>query len=209
MLLRYLVLKSPAVMPMYIFFSWLLEVLVATSALYTMLSVRHFLASGQLAGFWQLHVSVSFFVGVGITPTPTKNDTLTCNCQKPANCPLAKKCLTESIVYKAEVATSTSNNQEKKIYIGITAGDFKTRYRNNTKSFRHEEYKNNTELSKYVLKLKSENSQYTIKWSIMNKVKAYKPGSKRCNLCLEEKLLIMKAKKTECLNKRSDLFSKM
>ena len=57
-------------------------------------------------------------------------------------------------------------------------------------------------------KLKSENSQYTIKWSIMKKVKAYKPGSKRCNLCLEEKLLIMKAKKTECLNKRSDLFSK-
>jgi hypothetical protein len=52
---------------MYIFFSWLLAVLVATSALYTMLSVRHFLASGQLAGFWQLHVGVSFFVGVGIT----------------------------------------------------------------------------------------------------------------------------------------------
>jgi hypothetical protein len=59
-----------------------------------------------------------------------------------------------------------------------------------------------------VGKLKSENSQYTIKWSIMKKVKAYKPGYKRCNLCLEEKLLIMKAKKTECLNKRSDLFSK-
>jgi hypothetical protein len=49
------------------FFGWLLAVLVATSALYTMLSVRHFLASGQLAGFWQLHIGVSFFVGVGIT----------------------------------------------------------------------------------------------------------------------------------------------
>jgi hypothetical protein len=79
---------------------------------------------------------------------------------------------------------------------------------NHTGSFRHEEYKNNTELSKNVWKLKSENSQYTTKWSIMKKVKAYKPGTKRCNLCLEEKLLIMKAKKTECLNKRSDLFSK-
>jgi hypothetical protein len=51
---------------MYILFSWLLAVLVVTSALYTMLSVRHFLASGQLAGFWQLHIGVSFFVGVGI-----------------------------------------------------------------------------------------------------------------------------------------------
>ena len=100
-------------------------------------------------------------------PTPTKNDTPMCNCQKPANFPLAKKCLTESIVYKAEVTTSTANNQDFKGY-------FKTRYRNHTKSFRHEEYKNNTELSKYVWKLKSENSQYTIKWSIMKKVKAYK-----------------------------------
>ena len=106
-----------AVMPMYIFFSWLLAVLDVTSALYTMLSVRHFLASGQLAGFWQLQVGVSF---------------------------------------------------------------------------------------SYCFFF----SQYTIKWSIMKKVKAYKPGSKRCNLCLEEKLLIMKAKKTECLNKRSDLISK-
>ena len=33
---------------------------------HTMLSVRHFFASGQLAGFWQLHIGVSFFVGVGI-----------------------------------------------------------------------------------------------------------------------------------------------
>jgi hypothetical protein len=80
--------------------------------------------------------------------------------------PTCEKRFTESIVYNAEVATNTANNQpEKKIYIGITAGDFKTRYRNHTKSFRHEEYKNNTEQSKYVWKLKSENSQYTIKWS--------------------------------------------
>ena len=142
-----------------------------------------------------------------VISTPTKNDTPMCNCQKPANCPHAKKCLTESIVYKAKVATRTANNQpEKKIYIGITAGDFKTRYRNHTKSFRHEEYNNNTELSKYVWKLKSENNQYTIKRSIMKKVKAYKPGSKRCNLGLEEKLLIMKAKKTECLNKALTCF---
>ena len=41
--------------------------LVATSVLYTMLPVRHFLSNGQLAGFWQLHVGVSFFVGFGIT----------------------------------------------------------------------------------------------------------------------------------------------
>ena len=102
-----------------------------------------------------------------VIPTPTKNDTPMCNCQKPANCPLGKKCLTESIVYKAEVTTSTANNQEKKIYIGMTADDFKTRYRNHTKSFRHEEYKNNTELSKYCLETEVR------KKSVYNKVVHY------------------------------------
>jgi hypothetical protein len=66
------------------------------------------------------------------------------------------------------VATSTANNQpEKKIYIGITPGDFKTRYRNHTKSFRHEEYKNNTELSKYCLETEVR------KKSVYNKVVHY------------------------------------
>ena len=64
--------------------------------------------------------------------------------------------LTE-IVYKAEV-TSTDNNTTQ-TYIGVTANDFKTRYRNYLKSLRNEKYKHETELSKHVWNLKKENSR--------------------------------------------------
>ena len=64
-----------------------------------------------------------------------------------------------------------------------------------------------TELSKHIWKLKIGNRDHHIKWSIIKHVSAYKAGSKRCNLCLEEKPLFMKAKKKNVLKKRSELFS--
>ena len=76
------------------------------------------------------------------------------------------------------------------------------------KSFRHENYANDTELSKHIWKLKMGKRDYHIKWSIVKHVAAYKPGQKRCNLCLEEKLLLMKAKKKHFLNRRTEFFAK-
>ena len=118
----------------------------------------------------------------------TTNDTRKCNCRRPDECPAAGKCLTKSVVYQADV--TTKNNGERKSYIGIT------------------KYSNDTELSKHVWNLKKENKDFSIKWSIIKQVAAYKPGSKTCNLCLEEKLLLMKAKKKHFLNKRSEFFLK-
>ena len=100
----------------------------------------------------------------------------------------------ESVVYQADVTTEDPN-ENKKSYIGITANNFKERYRNHLKSFRNAKYANDTELSKHVWKLKMENRQFNIKWSVIKQVAAYKPGARRCNLCLEEKLQIMKARK--------------
>ena len=73
---------------------------------------------------------------------------------------------------------------------------FKERFRNHIKSFNHKEYSNETELS-----------DYTIKWSIIKKSISYTGGSKRCNLCLEEKLSILKEKSKYLLNKRSEIVS--
>jgi hypothetical protein len=42
--------------------------------------------------------------------------------------------------------------------------------------------------------LKSNNRDYTLKWSILKRAGAYSSGAKRCNLCIEEKLYIMDAK---------------
>ena len=46
-----------------------------------------------------------------------------------------------------------------------------------------------------------------MKWSIVKKSISYTGGSKRCNLCLEEKLNILKEKDNCLLNKRSEIIS--
>ena len=74
----------------------------------------------------------------------------------------------------------------------MTATTFKERYANHTSSFRHKKDSNKTELSKHIWKLKENNQDYTIKWSILKHAISYTGGSKRCNLCLEEKFCILK-----------------
>ena len=81
------------------------------------------------------------------------------------------------------------------------------RYRNHIKSFTHKKYSNETELSKHVWHLKQKKTDFTIKWSIIKKSISYTGGSKRCNLCLEEKISILKEKNNCLLNKRSEIVS--
>ena len=73
-----------------------------------------------------------------------------CNCRKGVkHCPLNGKCLTESLVYKAEVATT----DQKVNYIGMTSTSFKTRFNNHTASFNHKR-DSNTSLSNFIWQLK-------------------------------------------------------
>jgi hypothetical protein len=67
--------------------------------------------------------------------------------------PAPEKCLTQAIVYQDEV--KSYDNGETKRYIGVTAGEFKDRYRNHKKSFELQRYANETELSKHIWKLNS------------------------------------------------------
>ena len=114
--------------------------------------------------------------------------------------------VSKDIVYKATVITN--NTQDTKHYIGMTSNTFKERYRNNhIKSFTHKKYSNETELSKQAWHLKQNKTDFTLKWSIIKKSISYTGGSKRCNLCLEEKLSILKEKDNCLLNKRSEIVS--
>ena len=93
-----------------------------------------------------------------------------CNCRKGVkNCPLNGKCLTESLVYKAEVATTDQNVN----YIGMTSTSFKTRFNNHTASFNHKR-DSNTSLSNFIWQLKEKNQKFDIKWSILRKAPAFK-----------------------------------
>jgi hypothetical protein len=131
-----------------------------------------------------------------------------CNCRVKNDCPMDGKCLSESVVYRADV-TATGTVQESKFYNGATGNTFKERYNNHKASLSHVKNKESTRLSMYVWELKEKGAHYNIKWSIIKKVPAYKPGDRECRLCLAEKMTILECSLDKrCLNKRSELFSK-
>ena len=72
-----------------------------------------------------------------------------CNCRSKPNCPLNDECLTQCLIYKA-TSTIYSNSF---VYYGTAEGEFKSWYNKYTKSFRHPECMNETELSKNVWNL--------------------------------------------------------
>ena len=135
-----------------------------------------------------------------------KDDARLCNCRQRVNCPTDGKCLTRSVVYKAEV-TST-DDKTTQTYIGVTATDFKTRYRKHLKPLHNEKYKHETELSKHVWNLKKENRQFSIRWAIVKQIQAGRDGKRNYTLCLEEKVMIMKGRSKSILNRRSEMFTK-
>ena len=67
------------------------------------------------------------------------------------------KCLTNKIVYKAEVKTNDGINElSTEVYFGISETEVKSRYNNHTMSFRNQTQENDTKLSKYIWSLKDE-----------------------------------------------------
>ena len=128
-----------------------------------------------------------------------------CNCRRPAECPLNGDCLTNNVVYKAMV--KTTGPDEVREYIGLAETEFKLRYANHLTTFRHESRQNSTELSKYIWQLKRSNVDFEISWAICQRAPAYSNTSKRCNLCLTEKVHLLTAGDA-LLNKRSEITSK-
>ena len=76
-----------------------------------------------------------------------------------------------------------------------------------TASFRHTKHRNSTELSKHVWSRKDNNIDYSISWCIISSSSSYNSSSKRCNLCLKEKFLIICRPDLSSLNKRNELVS--
>ena len=99
---------------------------------------------------------------------PISNTQYGCNCRSKESCPLQHKCLTPKIVYRADVKNLA--NDEKKFYLGVTETAFKECFGNHTRDFKHPKYRNSTEISKYVWKLKDAHISPVIEWSIVTKV---------------------------------------
>ena len=119
------------------------------------------------------------------------------------------KCLTESVIYRATV---TAPNAPTKQYIGLAGGTFKQRYYGHMDSLKHDhpnpnEASKKTELSKHVWHLRDQGKQESISWEILQKCVPYQCGSRRCDVCLSEKLHIILADPSSSLNKRSEIIS--
>ena len=133
------------------------------------------------------------------------NNTHRCSCRNPQDCPLEGNCLSNNIVYQADISTieDTSIN---KTYIGIASTTFKARYGNHVQSFSNYHKRNNTSLSTYYWKLKQRQLTPTIKWKIIIKTNICSSLHGPCNLCLNEKLNIINAKDiNKLLNRRSEI----
>ena len=90
-----------------------------------------------------------------------------CVRSKDAQKQLARTSLTTSLIYNAQITSTTANQTTTKNYIGLTEGTFKQRYTQHKSTFTHRKLSNSTELSKYMWQLKDSNISFTTKWSII------------------------------------------
>ena len=138
------------------------------------------------------------------TVTPSR----ACNCDKPEDCPLKGHCMgVQCVVYKA---TINAPNHAEKYYYGLSEPEFKSRYANHKSSLKYPSKRNTTELSKYYWELRDkgvDKKDIKVDWRIERQAHKYKCGTRRCDLCLSEKLVIALADKSTMLNKRSETIS--
>ena len=128
-------------------------------------------------------------------------------CPEDTECPFNGICLDKDVLYEAEL-TSSLRNYGKKHYKGICATEWKARYGNHKKAFRHEKYMKETELSKEVWRIKKKGGNFDIKWSKISNHASYKPEIGKCNLCQQEKLAIALHVDKNLLNKRNEIISR-
>ena len=138
-------------------------------------------------------------------PQNDSNQTRNCSCRNREECPLQGQCLTRSIVYQATVTRADNNRTES--YVGITANDFKQRFNNHTSNFTNRDQWKTTALSKYIWSLRDQNIQYSVKWRILKRRRAYTSATKKCYLCMYEKFIILCKPHLATLNKRNEILA--
>jgi len=137
-------------------------------------------------------------------PVISEESSRTCNCRVPQECPLDGSCLQSSVIYKATVTAGA----KAMCYIGSTEGPFKTRFNGHKSSFNLQHLASHTTLSNYIWDLKGKSTNYVLKWEIMKRCSPYKCGTRSCDLCLTEKLLILQADPATTMNKHSEIMQK-
>ena len=126
------------------------------------------------------------------------------NCRTNNNSPLDGKCLLSKSFYSAEVLIRNNQNGEK--YFGLREAEFKTRLNNHKNSVKSRQKEKDSELSKYIWKLKNKNiTNYSIIWSIAKQTSGYNCVINSCHFCFSEKFVISNlSDKNRLMNKPMD-----
>ena len=133
------------------------------------------------------------------------NEPLPCNCRNKEQCPLDGQCRAKAVVYHATISDTT----ESFSYIGISEPEVKNRIYKHKNSMKYREHEQDTELSKKFWEMKDQGRTPQLKWEILQFAKPYQNGRINCDLCLSEKLQIVKFKnKQTLLNKKTEFVSK-
>ena len=140
------------------------------------------------------------------TTTQAHRTTELCNCLVKDDFPMSGLCLTSSISYQATKKCSDSKHKQKR-QKGICETTFKKCYANQRKSFNLIKSKNDTTLSIEYWNSKQKQQAWRLTWKMKGQYKAYNPTLKKCNLCLNKKLAIIKDPDKNLLNKRSEVIS--
>ena len=88
--------------------------------------------------------------------------------------------------------TSTQPNCNDKVYLGVAEKSLKdkvvkvVKVYNHTKSFSHEDYANDIELSKEYWEIKINNFIPKVAWSIIREFPSHNLSKRKCNLYLNE-----------------------
>ena len=100
-----------------------------------------------------------------------ENPTQNCNCREDNPCPIKGKCQEKNVIYNAKV---TLQDGTKKNYIGLSSTEFKARHAVHKTSFKYSD-KCQTSLSKYIHELKSQDIDYNVEWSIIDRGSPFSP----------------------------------
>ena len=117
------------------------------------------------------------------------------------NCLVDGKCRVTSVVYEA----TATDVEMTATYFGCTAGPLKLRIDKHTHSFNNKLKEHETTLSTHVWDRKRKGFDPKIKYRTVRKAQAYSASSGHCNLCLQEKVVIVTNKKDGVLNSKNEI----
>ena len=130
------------------------------------------------------------------------------NCQKGKDCPMDRipgGCRASEIVYEVDVEGEKSPVMT---YYGQTMREFKRRWTEHKHAMANEGSPHATALSNYVHKLKKRKENFTIKCSVKSRATIFTNGSKRCMLCVREKVAIALHDPKTLLNAKTEILHK-